>query len=548
MCSSRPLRHLTCLHSFAVKFLLRHAASRSVAPNRKPVGISPIAPEACLAGNAGRYAPRDTRGAYSRVSPKPREGDAQQLANHKVSTWRAGSLRVLCAVGWISSCAIHRCFGPRRRLGAEVVGWRKSLSTLQLKRQLLDVAKGDRPAPAAQPPPARARRVVRPYVMHILFVTSNRLGDAILSTGLLDHLIRTYPDCRITVVCGPVAAELFARMPNCERVIVLDKRRWSLHWPLLWAVAARRRWDKVVDIRGSGLAWMVRARRRAVMRPRPGHKLSQLAAVLGIDPPPLPVAWFSAEDVARAAAFLPAGTPTGRPAGRPAPPHVSLPTGWPAATPAGPQTGPPLVALGPTANWTQKVWPADRFVALFRALAAGPLPGAVPLVLAGPGAAERAMAAPVLAALPEAIDLVGRLSLPEVAACLARAALFVGHDSGLMHLAAAAGAPTLGLFGPTPADEYAPAGRHSAVVIAMGRDMADLPVERAVAAAERLITRVTTIRPTPSGRETSMPDAPGPDAPVPDAPMPGTLRPASSPRPDRHPTSSPAHTSPAPPA
>ena len=142
-----------------------------------------------------------------------------------------------------------------------------------------------------------------------------------------------------------------------------------------------------------------------------------------------------------------------------------------------------------------KVWPAERFVALFRALAAGPLPGAVPLVLAGPGAAERAMAAPVLAALPEAIDLVGRLSLPEVAACLARAALFVGHDSGLMHLAAAAGAPTLGLFGPTPADEYAPAGRHSAVVIAMGREMADLPVERAFATAERLIARVMATDP-----------------------------------------------------
>jgi heptosyltransferase-3 len=370
--------------------------------------------------------------------------------------------------------------------------------------------------------------------MRILFVTSNRLGDAILSTGLLDHLIRTYPDCRITVVCGPVAAELFARMPNCERVIVLDKRRWSLHWPLLWAVAARRRWDMVVDIRGSGLAWMVRAKRRAVMRPRPGHKLSQLAAVLGIDPPPLPVAWFSAEDAARAAALLPPGLRlallSGLPAGRQAAPSPPPPTD--------PQSGPPLVALAPTANWTQKVWPAERFVALFRALVSGPLPGAVPLILAGPGAAERAMAAPVLAALPEAIDLVGRLSLPEVAACLSRAALFVGHDSGLMHLAAAAGAPTLGLFGPTPADEYAPAGRHTAVVIAMGREMADLPVERAFAAAERLIARVTTIRPT----------APTPATLTPATSTPVTLNPPTSPRPDRHPTSSPAHTSPVPPA
>jgi poly(3-hydroxybutyrate) depolymerase len=61
-------------------------------------------------------------------------GDAQQLANHKVSTWRARSLGVPCAVGWISSCAIHRFFGLRRRLGAEVGGRRKSLSTLQMKR------------------------------------------------------------------------------------------------------------------------------------------------------------------------------------------------------------------------------------------------------------------------------------------------------------------------------------------------------------------------------------------------------------------------------
>ncbi len=322
-----------------------------------------------------------------------------------------------------------------------------------------------------------------------------------------------------------MVADLFARVPNCERVIVLDKRPWSLHWPLLRAVAARRRWDKVVDIRGSGLAWMVRASRRAVMRPRPGHKLGQLAAVLGLDPPPLPVAWFTPEDAARVAALLPAAASNGRPSG----PPNGLPDGLPALVPA----TPPLVALAPTANSAANVWPADRFVALFRALAAGPLPGAMPLVFAGPGEAERAMAAPVLAALPETIDLVGRLSLPEVAACLARTALFVGHDSGLMHLAAAAGAPTLGLFDPTPADEYAPTGPHSAVVIAMGRDMADLPVERALAAAERLITRAITLKPATGGPTTSRPT---------------TLTPATSPRPDRHPTSSPAHTSPVPPA
>ncbi len=291
--------------------------------------------------------------------------------------------------------------------------------------------------------------------MRILFVTSNRLGDAVLSTGLLDHLIRTHPDARITIACGPVAEGVFARMPNCERTIVLDKRPYSLHWLPLWASAATTRWDLVVDIRGSALAWMVPTRRRAVMRRRPGHKITQLAAVLELDPPPLPVAWTGPEDRARAAALLPPGRP--------------------------------IIGLGPTANWLPKIWPADRFAALFHALQTGPVPGAIPAVFAGPGPQEHALAAPLLNMLPGAIDVVGRLTLPEAAACLARCALFIGNDSGLMHLAASAGAPTLGLFGPTSAAEYAAAGRSARVVMSSSSRMADLSVDAALAAASRLL-------------------------------------------------------------
>jgi heptosyltransferase III len=290
--------------------------------------------------------------------------------------------------------------------------------------------------------------------MRILFVTSNRLGDAVLSTGLLDHLIRAHPDARITVVCGPVAEGVFARMPNRERTIVLTKRPYGLHWPPLWAGVVTTWWDLVVDIRGSALSWLVPTRRRAVWRRVPGHKTAELAAMLGITPP-LPIAWIGPQDWAVADRLLPADRP--------------------------------VVALAPTANWAPKVWPADRFAALFRRVAETRLPGAVPVVLAGPGDAERAMAAPLLAALPGAIDLIGTLQLPEAAACLARAALFVGNDSGLMHLAAAAGAPTLGLFGPTNADEYAPAGRRALALRGQGRAMETISVDSAFAAVTRLL-------------------------------------------------------------
>ena len=62
------------------------------------------------------------------------------------------------------------------------------------------------------------------------------------------------------------------------------------------------------------------------------------------------------------------------------------------------------------------------------------------------------------------IDLVGRIDLLTAAAALRRCALFIGNDTGLMHIAAAAGTPTLGLFGPSPIEQYAPWGSRTAVV------------------------------------------------------------------------------------
>lgn len=286
--------------------------------------------------------------------------------------------------------------------------------------------------------------------MRILFVTSNRLGDAVLSTGLLDHLTRIHPDARCTIVCGPVAEGVFTRMPNRERTIVLHKRKWGMHWLPLWAGTATQWWDLVVDIRGSALSWLVPTRRRAVFHRIDGPKIAQLGAILSLSPPPLPVAWTSEVDRSRVLALLPLDRP--------------------------------IIVLAPTANWSPKVWPADRFAAAFRQLAE---PGGVAVVLGGPGPVEQAMAAPLLTALPEAIDLVGRLTLPEVVACLQRASLFVGNDSGLMHLSAAAGTPTIGLFGPTDAMTYGPAGQRAKAVV--GSSMNAITVAQVIAAANDLL-------------------------------------------------------------
>lgn len=311
--------------------------------------------------------------------------------------------------------------------------------------------------------------------MRILFVTHNRIGDAVLSTGLLSWLAERHPGAAITVACGPAPASLFEAIPGVAQVHVMRKRRWAGHWFSLWR-SCFGFWDLIVDLRGSALAYCLPARARRVLRPARSerHRVAHLADLFELDPPPSPHLSTRPSDDAEAERRLPAGGP--------------------------------LLALGPTANWGGKQWPAGQFATLARELtqSGGLLPNARVAVFGAAG--ERAAAMPVLEALPSErrIDLVGALELPLAAACLKRADLYIGNDSGLMHMAAAVGVPTLGLFGPSREALYAPWGTRTAHVrtdrsfaeirhhpdydYRQSRSwMEDLPVERVVAAACNLL-------------------------------------------------------------
>ncbi|MBO1325940.1 glycosyltransferase family 9 protein [Acetobacter sp. TBRC 12305] len=300
--------------------------------------------------------------------------------------------------------------------------------------------------------------------MRILFITATRLGDAVLSTGILASLVRRYPDARLTIACGPVAAGLFRNVPGLERIIVMDKRRFDLHWLDLWRACAGRKWDITVDLRGSATSFFLRSGQRHIMRGgrRPGRRTDHLAAVLNLAPAPLPTVWITQAERDGAADVIPAG-----------------------------QT---IIALGPTANWEGKIWPAERYTQLWHSLQ-GHHPQARPAIFYGPGAQEARLARPVLDALPHAIDAGGRFTLTQTAAMLARCALYIGNDSGLMHLAAATGIPTLGLFGPSRASEYAPAGPRARWIAAPGPEgaapMTGLPPDAVAHAALSLLEDTT---------------------------------------------------------
>jgi ADP-heptose:LPS heptosyltransferase len=101
-----------------------------------------------------------------------------------------------------------------------------------------------------------------------------------------------------------------------------------------------------------------------------------------------------------------------------------------------------------------KRWPIERYIDLGLELVKRY--GLGVLVLGGPD--EVNLAQIVADAVPNAVSLAGELNLGQTIAILERCSVFVGNDSAPMHMAAAAGVPTVGIFGPTNVTNFRPRG------------------------------------------------------------------------------------------
>ena len=266
----------------------------------------------------------------------------------------------------------------------------------------------------------------------ILFITATRIGDAVLSSGLIKRLSDEIPDARFTVVAGPAAAPLFEEIPNLDAVIAFAKAKDGSHWFDLWRQVRGRRWGLVVDLRGSALSRFLSTRRRAIHRKvggAPTHKVLEAARTLRIEDEPAPPHLFTTSETEARARDLTAGKG-------------------------------PILALAPAANWVGKTWPIERFsrVAMRLLASEGPLKGGRLMVLGGPDDHKLAQGLRDVVGRKQFIDLTDNVDLLTAYACLKHARLFIGNDSGAMHLAAAAGTPTLGLFGPSDERLYGPWG------------------------------------------------------------------------------------------
>ena len=161
-----------------------------------------------------------------------------------------------------------------------------------------------------------------------------------------------------------------------------------------------------------------------------------------------------------------------------------------------------IVAFAPGAVGPSKRWPANHYAALAQALTAR---GCAIWVLGSP--TETSIAAEIAAAVPADVrDLTGP-DLRNAILALAAADFAVSNDSGLLHVAAALGTPTIGIFGPTSPWHWAPLNPLAGVVEAASklpcrpchkprcrlghhRCMRDIPVDRLVRKSLRLLAQM----------------------------------------------------------
>jgi len=305
-----------------------------------------------------------------------------------------------------------------------------------------------------------------PDPRRILVRANNWIGDVVMISPSLKALRETYPQATIDVVARPHVADCFAAHPWVDGVVLHEpagRHRGARGFLRFAAELRARRYDMAVLFQkafGAALmAWLARVPRRV------GHATDRRTALLTDAVAPSP----GVEHLHHVEYFLQVARAAGCPPGD-LPRRVYFHPGDDSRAFADrfledhtASRYPFLAAFSTGASKPPRAWHAERFAELARGLVHDH--GAGIVVLGGPS--DRAEASRVLeAAGSHGLDAVGRTSVRGMAALIERCRVFVGNDSGPMHLAAALDVPVLALFGPgTPARTapYMPPHRYVAL-------------------------------------------------------------------------------------
>ena len=281
----------------------------------------------------------------------------------------------------------------------------------------------------------------------VVVLAPNWLGDAVMALPAVADLRRHFSDNRLIVAARPSVSSLFTLAAGVDSIVsadvssirgagasvaVLLPNSFASAW-LVKRSGVPERWGYAADLRGLMLT-------KAIRRPaKPMHQseyYQHLCRELGVEIGPREIALAIPPEALHDARTLLTG-------------H-----GWQGQT--------ALVVLAPGAAYGKaKQWIPTHVVRLVTELVRERRMTCALVGSRGDAATIRAVRSAAPAdCQPRILDLAGSTTLPVLAAVMSLARACVSNDSGAMHLAAAAGVPTVAIFGPTNERATAPLARH----------------------------------------------------------------------------------------
>jgi len=303
--------------------------------------------------------------------------------------------------------------------------------------------------------------------MRIMIRATNWVGDAIMALPALRAIRQRHPDAQISIVARPYVADVYRDQQVANELIPYDPkgdhRGWSGREKLVSDLRARK-FDVALLLQNAfdaaWLAWRGQIPQR-IGYARDARSLLLTKAIPVPNPGEIPPhEKFYYLELLRRAGWLDQ---------LPDEPHITLRV--PDATrqraaqtllEAGTRPHARRIAVGAGASYgSAKCWPPDRFAKVLNALLSHA--DADVILFGTPG--ELPVSAAIASELQRVpINLTGKTSIADLPALLSQCHLFLGNDSGAMHVAAAVGLPVVAVFGPTDPHGTAPVTPHLTIV------------------------------------------------------------------------------------
>ncbi len=294
--------------------------------------------------------------------------------------------------------------------------------------------------------------------MKLLIRSTNWVGDAIMALPALRAVRTRFPEAEITILAKPYVAFIYKNQRVCDNMMFVDYKRD------LVSEIREQKFDKALLLQNAfeaaWFAWRAGIPER-IGYARDGRSLLLTKAVPVPKPGEIPAheQYYYLELLRRASWLdsLPNETFIGLDV-----PEENRQRAAQFLRSNGVQPDSLRIAIGAGASYgSAKCWPPDHFAELANRLQAQ---SAVDIILFGTPAEQPVSSAIAAGMHRPPIDLTGKTPINDLPALLSQCHLFIGNDSGAMHVAAAVGLPVVAVFGPTDPFGTAPVTSRCSIV------------------------------------------------------------------------------------